>query len=147
MNKLICLFFMLLYSSVLFSETDAEYDPDYIGVSFITPGGINFIGGLATKSTTLKFAVGYLDENTNGIEFGATVARWSGRSSLRSVQIIIGDSNTEDPYTSEPHEWRYAGISATYRFDDFIIEPGITAGEGDFSSPQLSLQLGFLWDM
>ncbi|GAC03879.1 hypothetical protein GAGA_1016 [Paraglaciecola agarilytica NO2] len=37
------------------------------------------------------------------------------------------------------------GASATFSWGGFFVEPGISVGSGDYSSPQLLFQAGYLW--
>jgi hypothetical protein len=34
-----------------------------------------------------------------------------------------------------------------YRKTNSVMEPGLTFGSGDYSNPQLTLKIGWLWDL
>lgn len=137
----------------------AEEDRTEIGASLGTPSGINFVLKKDVSGLPFQLSGFYLGEQY-GIEAGYSFYR-NENSNFRSAQIVGGTITTEEDayrantssdyfflekYTDEK-EWNYLGVSTTFQFGGFYIEPGLNAGSGDYSSPQLSLQLGWLWSL
>ena len=130
-----------------------------VGASLGTPSGINFVLKKDISGFPVQVSGFYLGE-IYGIEAGYSFYR-NESSHFRSVQIVVGTSVIEEDayrvYVSsdtfvlqeykDEKEWNYLGVSTTFQFGGFYIEPGLSAGSGDYSSPQLSLQLGWLWSL
>lgn len=127
------LFLSVLICSISTSTVSAQ-DTEF-GVAVLTPGGVNFV----VKGGSLQASVGYLGSDTYGAEVGYNFIK-NKDGFFRTAQIIAGSSSLDGK------DWNYGGVSATFRAGGFFIEPGVTAGSGDYSSPQFSLQVGWLWD-
>ncbi|TKB44151.1 hypothetical protein E8M12_13010 [Thalassotalea mangrovi] len=100
---------------------------------------INFV----YKGDRLHFSGGYWGDNIRGIELGIPFYDIK-HSYLTTINATVGHTRTEDSM-NDVDEWTYVGVSTTIDFNGFYIEPGLTIGKGDYDSPQLSLQLGYLW--
>lgn len=133
----------------------AEPDETQFGVALGTPGGVNLVMKKEIAGHPIQLAVGYTGK-AYGIEAGYSFY-YNRDSAMRSWQVIAGSSTIKDnalTYYStqdvvyrvyEDEDWNYAGVSGTFQYGGFYIEPGITVGSGDFSSPQLTIQVGWLW--
>ncbi|HEX7028173.1 MAG TPA: hypothetical protein VF268_13105 [Gammaproteobacteria bacterium] len=118
-----------------------------VGFSIGTPAGINFV--LKKEIFDIPFQISGFrwgsDINARGIEVGYSFYK-NQDSWFRTIQFIAGKSKVRDYFRrDEVREWKYAGLSSTLQFGRFYVEPGITAGSGDYSSPEVSLQMGWLW--
>ncbi len=126
-----------------FNSNSTEHENE-IGFSFGTPGGINFVVQIPTAKTDLKFSgmkgIGRNNEG-HGFEIGATIYR-NPYSYFRSVQVVVGTIELDNV---DQDEFDYIGVSTTVRHGSFFIEPGLAMGQGDFSNPQLLVQLGWLF--
>lgn len=128
--------------------TPAGYS-DEIGISLFTPGVVNFVYKKATAERTYQLAVGGVDSKTVGIEVGATLIRNPGEL-FRSLQVIVGASSISNkvaPNVTGVDRWIYSGLSTTFQYGGFFVEPGLTVGVGDFKNPQFALQVGWLWEL
>lgn len=134
-------------------QNTTGYDPANWGISFGSPGLVNLDASFVLESTTLKASVGYgFLAIYDGFELGATLTRWPSSDSLRSVQIIAGENKIKDmdlfsSSASGTKEWRYIGMSATWRSGSLFFEPAFTVGEGDYDSPRILLKAGWLWNL
>ncbi|MDH5184964.1 MAG: hypothetical protein OEX12_13860 [Gammaproteobacteria bacterium] len=143
---ILILILIFLQSAISNASELSNTNKSYIGVSLFTPGAMNVVAGKALESTTIKVTYGHLSTATHGIEIGATVLRQPTKE-LRSVQIIAGTSSTNSVLTNSILKWTYVGVSTTIQNGSFFVEPGLTVGSGDFSSPQFSLQVGLKFDL
>jgi len=128
--------------------TPAGYS-DEIGLSVGSPGVINFVYHKATGERTYRLAVGGIDSQTYGIEVGATLIRNPGEL-FRSLQVVAGAASMRNrvaPNLTVADQWIYGGLSTTFQYGGFFVEPGLTLGVGDYSNPQLILQIGWLWEL
>lgn len=135
----------------------ADNDDTQIGLSLGTPGGINLVVKKSFSGHPLQLAVGYIGD-AYGAEAGYSF-RYNSDSAFRSWQATIGTFRAEDQSRAlvrdatgyrwhyEDDVWTYLGLSATFQFGGFFLEPGLSVGTGDFSSPQATLQLGWLWSL
>ena len=131
--KLNVLLVTLLLSSMNVNARDLQY-----GISFISPGGINFTTKATIAELPLQASIGYLADDMYGFEFGYSFLKNSSRT-FRSVQLVAGSTKISR------REWDYAGLSATFQRGGFYVEPSILVGSGDYSNPQISMQIGYLW--
>ena len=121
-----------------FTTKDRAIDELQMGVSLMTPGGINFTAKGRVANLPLQASIGYLANNVYGVELGYSFLKNSSRT-FRSVQVVAGSLKNRN------RDWDYAGLSATFQSGGFYIEPGLVVGSGDFSNPQILLQFGYLW--
>lgn len=122
---------------------------DQIGLSLGSPGAFNFVYKKATAERTYQLAVGGIGSRTYGIEVGASLIRNPGEF-FRSLQVIAGAAslrNNVAPNLVVSDQWIYGGLSTTFQYGGFFVEPGLTVGVGDFTNPQLVLQIGWLWEL
>lgn len=150
--RYICIFmFMLMpFGAAQAGEwtTPAGFS-DELGLSLGTPGGINLVYHKATEERTYRLAVGGLGPKSYGIEVGATLIRNPGEL-FRSLQVIAGASsirNNVSPTLTVADRWVYGGLSTTFQYGGFFVEPGLTVGVGDYTNPQFILQVGWLWEL
>ena len=114
------------------------------GVSLITPAGINFVYEANLSFATITASGmhwGESDDSAAGAQLGVSFYRRESDSRFRSLNLIAGTSRLEDEH------WDYVGVEAMIAWDHFFLAPGLTRGSGTYSSPQLSLQLGWLWSL
>jgi len=132
--------FVLLYTSSTFADDSKRA----FGVSFLTPGVVNFVWK-GSREFPAQLAVGLLDKHTYGLELGYSFFRTFENRFQGSLQVIGGHSSIKPEGGNEVKEWSYLGVSGTLFKGGFFIEPGLTFGTGAYSSPEVSLQIGWLW--
>lgn len=137
---------IFLQSTISNAAELTNTNKSYVGVSLLTPGVMNVVVGKAFDTTTIKLTYGRVSADTHGIEVGATILRQPTKE-LRSVQIIAGTSSINSVLTNSIVKWSYVGVSTTIQNGSFFVEPGLTVGSGDYSSPQFSLQVGLKFDL
>jgi hypothetical protein len=131
---LLALLISLLSTSVL---ADNQF-----GLSIGSPAVVNFVYKGEVADIPIQVAGSYWGDSYSGIEVGYRFVEREGAFS--SAQILAGYSRLEDS-NDFVDEWTYVGASATFSWGGFYIEPGISVGSGDYSSPQLLFQAGYLW--
>lgn len=144
MKRIICSAFLLLAcSGKVFA--DGQY-----GISMGSPGGINFVAKKEVAGMPLQFSVGH-SIFYYGAEAGYQFYR-NESGPFRSVQFVAGATrenhiliNFGEDSDLEVSTWNYVGLSTTLEIGRFYIEPGISFGTGDYSSPRGLLQIGRLW--
>lgn len=139
--------------------TYADENRTQIGFSVGTPAGLNFVLKKNVAGLPLQVS-GFYFGKIYGVEAGYSFYR-NEDSHVRSIQLVAGTSTIEEDehryYTlsgnlyyeeyEDKKEWNYIGVSTSFHFGGFFIEPGLNVGSGEYSSPQLSLQLGWLWSL
>ena len=114
------------------------------GFSILAPGTLNYV----YRGKTFMVSFGGANSNTNGFEAGIRYLYREQRG-FRSLNLIVGTSRTDndcDRFCQKKYdEWKYYGFSSTFQWGKFFIEPSVTAGSGDYNSPQVLLQLGLLF--
>lgn len=131
----------LLLSALTVSKVNAEETE--VGLSILTPGGLNFVVKGELFGLPLQTSVGYLgrgDTSLYGLEVGYNFIKNPDKF-FRSAQFITGHSDIDDD------KWTYGGVSATFQYGGLFVEPGLTVGSGDYSSPQITMQVGWLWGL
>lgn len=128
-----------------------------IGLSLGTPGAVNLVIKNEVFGQPMQLAVGYV-----GTAYGAEAGYsfyYNSESAMRSWQITVGTFRAKEEkrvvvrdasgtrWWYEDETWSYLGVSGTFQYGGFFLEPGISAGTGDFSNPQLTLQAGWLWSL
>jgi hypothetical protein len=138
-------FVSLLTLSSLSSLSTFSQESTSIGLSIGTPAGVNFVIKSDALGVPLQISGAYLGDKVSGIEVGYSFYEHND-SFFYSAQLIAGYSHIETNQF-ESDTWRYAGASATFKKGGFFMEPGLTFGSGDYSNPQLTFQIGWLWDL
>ena len=139
-------YFYFIFLSVLASNIYADNDnfDTEIGFSLGTPSAINFVIKKPVGDQILQFSGGTLGKNTlYGLEVGASILYYPDKN-WRSVQVISGFVHSERAWSNDK-ELGYIGISTTFRLGGFFLEPGVVIGDGDYSGPQMAMQMGWLW--
>ena len=116
-----------------------------LGFSLGTPAMLNLVSIVHLPITTISVSGMYWGEDPVGLQVGASVFRSEQKSFFRALNLIIGMMDYEDG--DYGREWNYYGIDGLFSWKLLFIQPGVTAGNGSFSSPQISMQIGFLWTL
>lgn len=113
-----------------------------------TPGGLNLVAGYYFNGWGVRLSGMYLS-TINGLEF--ELLRNIGRNGLFShnIHVGIGRSHVElesERYAGvyEVYDWRYMMAGYDFNWNSFYVSASLSAGSGDFSSPQLLFQLGYV---
>lgn len=125
------------------NEVDDPSSPVHrLGFSLGTPAMLNLVSMVHLPITTISVSGMYWGEDPVGLQVGASVFRSEQKSFFRALNLIFG---MVELY--EGKEWNYLGIDGLFSWKLFFIQPGVTAGNGSYSSPQISMQFGFLWSL
>ncbi|MBU2986668.1 hypothetical protein KO528_14990 [Saccharophagus degradans] len=139
-----------------FSASYAENNTE-VGVSLGTPGAINLVVKKDMWGLPLQISGGAM-ENILGVEIGYRFYV-NNDNIFRSAQLVTGYTSVTNTYQTirlqgnnyvladydEKKSWSYIGVSNTFQFGGFFIEPGLNIGTGEYTSPQLLIQAGWLW--
>lgn len=125
------------------------------GISLGSPGAFNLVIKKELSGHPLQLAIGYVG-SAYGIETGYSF--YHDRDSfMRSWQAIAGTFRAEDRsrvldmdaggyrWRYDDDSWSYVGVSGTFQYGGFFLEPGLSVGTGDYSNPQLTIQVGWVW--
>ncbi len=121
-------------------------DFTFVGISLLTPGGVNIVVGKDFGKFGARLAAGYIG-TAAGIQgnFLFNLSRSKSFNSHLSVGVgssVIGTSNR---YSSSS-TWTYIGGFYDLNYGGFFLETGLSIGSGSYSNPQLMLQLGYVYE-
>jgi hypothetical protein len=124
----------------------AEY-PE-LGINFGTPAGLNIAAGYWFGIVGTRLSGMYLGSTISGIQanVGFKMSDNSNRSHV--LAAVFGASHLildEDSYFERERNWTYVGAAYNLNLGGFFLEAGVTVGHGDYSSPQVVLQLGYMY--
>jgi hypothetical protein len=127
-----------------------------LGVTLIMPGGVNLNAGYMSHGWGVRVTAGTVfDGITYGLQLNAV--RNITHSPSFSQNVSIGVTHSRLLSTETINDWgfpirvgsykKWDAVGGYYDFNwrGFFLEAGVTVGEGSFSSPQLSLQLGYVY--
>lgn len=115
-----------------------------LGFSLGTPSAFNVVYTLDLPITTVSVSGMYWGdpaESAVGGQLGISLFRTARTNRYRALNLIVGTSEVDG------EEWAYIGAEGHFSWSRFFVQPGIPGGSGDYGSPQLSIQLGFLWPL
>lgn len=118
-----------------------------LGVALGTPAGINAIVGYYVDGWGVRMSGMYLSR-VNGVEFELLrnidhKGNFSHNFHIGAGMMYVfipGDLFTLD----ETYRWRYFSFGYDFNWNSFHLSSGLSIGSGDFRSPQLTLQLGYV---
>lgn len=132
-----------------------KFDKSYFefGFSIGTPSGINvLLGGFGGNA---GFSIsGFILPMMSGIQGNLNLKMMETHSTLINFAIIGGSSQVKKndgyvPYSSKPNEqfkfWTYYGVALDINVSGIFLEVGVSDGKGDFQSPQLCFQIGYVF--
>jgi hypothetical protein len=119
-----------------------------LGASFGTPGGLNLMVGHWFGIVGTRLSGMYLGSTLAGIQgnIGFKLSDNSNRS--HALAAVFGTSRLvedEGTFFERERTWTYIGAAYNLNLGGFHLEAGLTVGDGDFSSPQIVLQLGYMY--
>ncbi|MBE0643932.1 MAG: hypothetical protein IH600_07610 [Bacteroidetes bacterium] len=128
---------------------DFKYTPyTELGVSVGTPAGLNFMVGHWFGIVGTRLSGMYLGSTISGIQanIGFKLSDNSNRSHV--LAAVFGTSHLvedEGSFFERERNWTYIGAAYNLNLSGFHLEAGLTVGDGNFSSPQIILQLGYMY--
>ena len=132
-------FALVLAFSVFSYSADAE---QRLGFSLGTPSAINLYYLADLGEIPVHARVGYWGD-VDGFELGFHFYEYSDWLSL----ALVAGHGTYNDTDNRPGEGRdrysYFGLVGNFSYKGFYVEPGIAAGEGDYSNPQILFNLGY----
>jgi|GEM_PF-954171 hypothetical protein len=145
-------------SSISAIDYKATKIPDHFwafGGVFGTPAGGNFVVGSYWRRTGVRLAVGYWGSTLAGIELSLPVNLYRSEHTSHDVAFVAWSSVIESTETSYdafggPYQYTtsrsFTGYGPAYQVNlsGFSGEFGLAFGSGDFSSPQIMFQLGYV---
>ena len=82
-------------------------------------------------------------ENVHGIQANLLYKISRKRNIDQNFGLCVGTSEVKDGWLMR--DWTYIGAIYELNFHGFFIQPGLSIGDGDFSSPQLLFQIGYVY--
>jgi hypothetical protein len=154
-SGLILAIFFVLQSSAYAAEGNIENSEnnapshstqyDDLGFSIGTPGVLNLEWEHVSNPVTIAVSGMYWG-NTRGIQLGLAPAFMKRQDNKLRLQLIAGTSKIV-PEDEPAEKWTYYGAEVVWRPRRFLLGGGLTGGSGTFSSPQLTLRIGFVWTL
>ncbi len=124
----------------------------FLGASLIMPGGLNIVVGHEHGRFGGRLSVGYIG-SMGGIQGNFLVNLSRRKSFNHHLSIGFGstyiDTKEYVQYWGEittSKTWTYVGGFYDLNYGGFFLETGLSIGSGDFSNPQLMLQLGYVYE-
>lgn len=124
-----------------------------VGATIGTPAGLNIRFGFGNGKSAFHFSGGYWG-NIIGLQINPMLALYSDERTFQYFSGMIGTSHIGDSdllysgggyrVVSRPKNWTYLGLGYVLHSRGFLLEAGLSAGLGSFSSPQLMLQIGYV---
>ena len=112
-----------------------------IGINIGTPAALNLAFGHWFNSVGVRVSGMYFGQ-TNGVQLNLGL-KLSDNARRRHALFIIGGISNID-LNNRVREWTFLGLVYNLNFRGFFLEPGLTFGEGDYSNPQVALQIGYM---
>lgn len=141
---------LLALGSTVTAEEETEFEPtkSYIGLTFGTPGGLNFGGShyIINENTGVQWSAGYVGREytrVGGLQAGV-VFRMSESRHLLTEWGLVGGYLGMKAFGHAPITWTYIAATISIRYRALFAETGLSFGTGDYPNPQALLQLGFV---
>ncbi len=117
-----------------------------LGVNIGTPGGLNLVAGYYFERYGFRVSGGGMP----GMYGGTKGAQLNGLLKITEHPNFSFNASLLGGYSSIPgifsnREWTYLGVGVDMCWHKFFSELSITAGHGDFTSPQVGLQIGYMY--
>ena len=109
-----------------------------IGINIGTPAVLNFAFGYWFNSIGVRVSGLYWEQGANGVQLNVGLKLSDNVRRRHALFIIGGTSNIDNT------EWTFLGLVYNLNWRGFFLEPGLTFGAGDFSNPQVALQIGYM---
>ncbi len=125
--------------------SDTQSYPE-LGVNFGTPAGINFAMGYQFGLVGLRLSGMIWGRPISGLQMNVGFRLSDNADRSHVVAAILGSMEVEEDlgFSSRMREWNYVGAVYELNLSGFFLQAGATVGSGDFSSPQLVFQIGYM---
>ncbi|MGA2296813.1 MAG: hypothetical protein ABSG15_04605 [FCB group bacterium] len=137
---------------ILRKPTSTAYSS--FGITLIGPGGLNVVfgymfssGGFRIEGGTFNSVYGFQGNfliNLNKSEsFESNISLGFGYTSIETDENIYDYGYNYNRKVTK--DWTYGGIFYDFNFHGVFFEGGLSFGTGSFSSPQLNVQIGYIF--
>jgi hypothetical protein len=125
-----------------------------LGVSFLTPGGINLIYGNQFREIGFRLTVGLFPKsyaNLWGLQGNFLYNIKKTRTFETNFSVAVGYMNypgwsqEEIHYSVNANNWTYFAVCYDLNTYGFFFEIGLSVGMGTFKNPSLLMQLGYVY--
>lgn len=118
-----------------------------MAITIGTPGGFNLSAvALLSDRWGLEISGGQVPQTSNDAAYGAEGGLvYRLRSSPRHFSVLFlnaGHSIIRNHAQGWDYRWDYGGFGFIYKSKALYLQVGLSAGNGDFSNPQIMAQLG-----
>jgi hypothetical protein len=121
----------------LFETTGTFLEYTELGVAIGTPAVLNIELGYWMDEVGVRLSGGIFPGAGIQANLGFKLAENAKRSHV--IAAVFGASEIDH------YEWTYAGVAYELNYHGIFLQAGLTAGRGDYSSPQIIFQLGYVY--
>ncbi|HFB65169.1 MAG TPA: hypothetical protein ENJ60_06470 [Aeromonadales bacterium] len=139
MREFIFILILLTISATHAADTKTQF-----GVGLGTPGGLNLVAKGFINDTPVQFSIGTAGSGLYGLEAGYSFY-FDDSSSFRSSQMVVGVIYAEYVNEHNSPNYPYIGVTTTFQWGGFYIEPGLSLTYNRTAGVLPNLQFGFLW--
>lgn len=144
---------------VVTSDLDARPDPSSywaVGGTLVTPAGLNLVVAHYSRSLGVRLAAGYWG-SIGGAQIDLAYEMGRRRNFSHHLYLGVGASSVEVEemvsagryynVATSTKTWQYVGLGYDVNWNGFFVSSGLNIGSGDFSSPQLMAQIGYVYEI
>ena len=135
-------------------DYDAKLIPSHFwafGGVLGTPAGGNFVVGSYWSRFGIRLSFGYWGDAVSGLELSLPINLYRSEHTSQNIALVASTTTVQttetDYYGQYQYDRTFAGFGPAYQVNlsGFSGELGLAFGSGgDFSSPQIMLQLGYV---
>lgn len=132
------------------SEVAASSKFFMVGVTILLPGVLNALMGYTYHRFHIRGSIGIMpSDRASGEQLNIGICIAKSDHVDHNLTFELGESRmlrSNRTYTqNEYSKWRYFGFGYDINYYGIFGEIGISKGEGDYTSPQLIMQLGYVY--
>jgi hypothetical protein len=128
------------------SEKIVEKDGSYLSVAATLgmPAVLNVLGQYTVHNWAFGIEGLYLP-NASGVQASGGFLLTKLRYFQQILKLNLGYSRMPSSSNSTDMDvWSYFGPSYTFQLNNFIVDAGITVGQGSYTNPQFFFQIGYI---
>ncbi|MBX7156407.1 MAG: hypothetical protein K1X91_15735 [Bacteriodetes bacterium] len=117
------------------------------GVTIGSPAGLNLRIGKHINNLAFDVSGMYLS-TVQGAQFNIHLCYDNEKATQNYIGLMVGSSaitgDLENTGISRTYTYTYGGVSTALHSHGFFLETGLVIGSGDFRSPQVMFQIGYM---
>jgi hypothetical protein len=118
-----------------------------LGINAGTPAGLNLAIGYWFSSLGIRASGMIFGSRMGGgqLNLGLKLSDNTNRSHVLALVAGTSYSEREEIWFRRKVTWTYVGAAYELNLGGFFLQGGLTVGEGDFSNPQIIIQIGYMY--